>query len=127
MSFDFLKHYMPRGIYGRAALILMLPVVILQLVVTVIFAQRHFEGVTHQMTDTVVREIALVLEVADGAPSAVQAQRDVESSLGLLDMSLALSALNAPQNARVWYDYSGRVLTTYGRARHVTETTRWRA
>ena len=111
MSFDLLKHYMPRGIYGRAALILMLPVVILQLVVTVIFAQRHFEGVTHQMTDTVVREIALVLEVADGAPSAVQAQRDVESSLGLLDMSLALSALNAPQNARVWYDYSGRVLT----------------
>ena len=74
MSFEMLKHYMPRGIYGRAALILLLPVVILQLVVTVIFAQRHFEGVTHQMTDTVLRELALVLDVTNAAPTAAQAQ-----------------------------------------------------
>lgn len=111
MSFDLLKHYMPRGIYGRAALILLLPVVILQLVVTVIFAQRHFEGVTHQMTDTVLREIALVLEVAEEAPSGAQAQRDVAGALGLLDISMVPVSGSAPQNARLWYDYSGRVLT----------------
>ena len=39
-------------------------IVFLQLVVTVIFAQRHFEGVTHQMTDSMLREITLVLRVA---------------------------------------------------------------
>ncbi len=111
MSFDLLKQYMPSGIYGRAALILLLPVVFLQLVVTVIFAQRHFEGVTIQMTDTVLRELALVLEVAEDAPTAVQAVRDVEGQLGLLDISLAPAAEVAPQNALVWYDYSGRVLT----------------
>lgn len=111
MSFELLKHYMPRGIYGRAALILLLPVVFLQLVVTVIFAQRHFEGVTHQMTDTVLREIALVLNVADEAPSVEQAQRDVARELGLLDISFRPVQVTAPQNARVWYDYSGRVLT----------------
>lgn len=110
MSFELLKHYMPRGIYGRAALILLLPVVFLQLVVTVIFAQRHFEGVTHQMTDTVLREIALVLQVAEQAPTAAQAQRDVEGALGPLDMSLKPSRNSTPQNAWVWYDYSGRVL-----------------
>ena len=33
---------MPRGLYGRAALILILPVVFLQLVVSVVFIQRHF-------------------------------------------------------------------------------------
>ncbi len=55
MFFVWLKRYMPRGIYGRAALILLLPVVILQLVMTVIFAQRNYEGVTNQMTDTVLR------------------------------------------------------------------------
>ena len=42
MSFLWLKRYMPRGIYGRAALILLLPGVIIQLVVTGLFAQRHF-------------------------------------------------------------------------------------
>ena len=69
MFFTWLKRYVPRGIYGRAALILLLPVVILQLVVTVIFAQRNYEGVTTQMTDTVLREVALVLQTIDQAPS----------------------------------------------------------
>ena len=70
MFFVWLKRYMPRGIYGRAALILLLPVVILQLVMTVIFAQRNYEGVTNQMTDTVLREVELVMQVVDDAPSA---------------------------------------------------------
>jgi len=110
MSFEMLKHYMPRGIYGRAALILLLPVVILQLVVTVIFAQRHFEGVTHQMTDTVLRELALVLDVTNAAPKAAQAQRDVQAELGPLDIEIKLATVTDPQNDRVWYDYSGSVI-----------------
>lgn len=112
MSFELLKHYMPRGIYGRAALILLLPVVILQLVVTVIFAQRHFEGVTLQMTDTVVRELALVMKVTETALTPDQAVRDVESQLGVLEISLDSVPDAVPSNARVWYDYSGRVLTS---------------
>ena len=40
----------PAGLYGRAALILIVPVVTIQLVVSVAFIQRHFDGVTRQMT-----------------------------------------------------------------------------
>jgi len=111
MSFDLLKHYMPRGIYGRAALIVLLPVVFLQLVVTVIFAQRHFEGVTHQMTDTVLRELALVMQVANAAPSAAQGGLDVQAQLGQLAITVSPAPQAVPQNARLWYDYSGSVLT----------------
>jgi two-component system osmolarity sensor histidine kinase EnvZ len=111
MSFDLLKHYMPRGIYGRAALILLLPVVFLQLVVTVIFAQRHFEGVTHQMTDTVLRELALVMQVANAAPTAAQAADDVQAQLAPLAITIMPAEGSVPQNARLWYDYSGSVLT----------------
>lgn len=111
MSFEMLKHYMPRGIYGRAALILLLPVVFLQLVVTVIFAQRHFEGVTHQMSDTVLRELALVMQVVDAAPDAQTALVDVDAQLSLLQYGLAFPTGPAPQSDLVWYDYSGRVLT----------------
>ena len=53
MFFQWLKRYMPRGLYGRAALILILPVVTVQLIVSYVFIQRHFEGVTVQMTRTV--------------------------------------------------------------------------
>jgi two-component system osmolarity sensor histidine kinase EnvZ len=111
MSFDLLKHYMPRGIYGRAALILLLPVVFLQLVVTVIFAQRHFEGVTHQMTDTVLRELAMVMQVVDAAPTLPQGSMDVQMQLAVLEISVAPAAPTQAVNDRVWYDYSGRVLT----------------
>ena len=40
MDFGWLKWLMPRGLYGRAALILFLPVVVVTLVVTVMFLQR---------------------------------------------------------------------------------------
>ena len=39
MSFEWLKKYMPRSLYGRAALILLLPVVFVQIVVSVLLPQ----------------------------------------------------------------------------------------
>ena len=41
-----LKMFLPRGLYGRAALILIVPIVTIQLVVSVGFMQRHFDDVT---------------------------------------------------------------------------------
>jgi len=113
MSFGWLKHYVPRGIYGRAALILLLPVVTLQLVVTVIFAQRHFEGVTHQMSDTVLRELDLVLRAVDRAPNRSAVPQAVEAQTGPLKIDVrGVEAGAVPDgNPRLWYDYSGSVLT----------------
>jgi two-component system osmolarity sensor histidine kinase EnvZ len=113
MFFAWLKRYMPRGIYGRAALILLLPVVILQLVVTVIFAQRNYEGVTTQMTTTVLREVALVLDVAADAPSADQIRPVVNARLAPLAMRvLAVDPADLPATSRrSWDDYSGWVMT----------------
>jgi len=42
MTFRWIKNAMPRGIYARAALILVFPVLFLQLLVSVVFIQRHF-------------------------------------------------------------------------------------
>ncbi|APE43258.1 two-component sensor histidine kinase [Sulfitobacter alexandrii] len=112
MFFVWLKRYVPRGIYGRAALILLLPVVILQLVVVVIFAQRHFEGVTNQMSDTVARELALVLEVVDDAAPGANVAATVNDRLGLLAIAAEAVPEAAVPGANIyhWYDYSGRVL-----------------
>jgi two-component system osmolarity sensor histidine kinase EnvZ len=113
MFFAWLKRYMPRGIYGRAALILLLPVVILQLVVTVIFAQRNYEGVTTQMTTTVLREVALVLDVAADAPSPDRIGPLVDARLAPLEMRVvAIDPADLPAGSRrTWDDYSGRVMT----------------
>ena len=113
MSFRWLKHYMPRGIYARAALILLLPVIVVQLVVSVVFVQRHFEEVTQQMSNAAAREVRLVLATIDQAVE----RNDIASEIDLLTRPLALNVVPAPEaaleepNRRAWYDFSGIVVT----------------
>ncbi|KAB2884404.1 MAG: two-component sensor histidine kinase, partial [Albidovulum sp.] len=63
-----IKRILPRGLYGRAALILIVPILALQLVVSLAFLQRHFEGVTRQMTRNIALEIALISDAVAAAP-----------------------------------------------------------
>lgn len=111
MNFDWLKNYMPRGLYGRAALILLLPVVVVQLVVSVLFAQRHFTDVTEQMTRTMVREIWLVLDTIEAAGSVETVPVDLETRLPGLGIEVEIMPPEAlPANdTRLWYDFSGTV------------------
>ena len=60
---------MPRGLYGRAALILIVPIVTLQLVVSVVFIQRHFNRITVQMTRAVVAELSFLVAEVNAAPT----------------------------------------------------------
>ena len=112
MSFTWLKQYMPRGLYGRAALILVLPVVVLQLVVSVVFIQRHFEDVTTQMTSTVVRELALVLDRVETAASQTDAIRRLAPVAEPLSLATQfVAARDIPESDVIrWYDFSGRVM-----------------
>lgn len=103
MTFDWLKRYMPRGLYGRAALILVLPVVTLQLVVSIVFIQRHFEGVTAQMSREIARQVNATLD-----PEVTDADALAEAlSLDLLPVS---SVAIPAANMRRWYDFSGIVV-----------------
>lgn len=93
-----LRRALPRGLYGRAALILLLPVLTLQFIVGLVFIQRHFEGVTEQMTQSVVLE----LQVLRDAPPDRRAP--LADALGI-----TLGG-PAPTPARVFYDLSGKVV-----------------
>lgn len=97
---------MPKRLYYRAALILVFPVVFLQLIVSIVFIQRHFEGVTVQMTKTVAAELDLITEVIerDGAVAAQQIAR----SLGM-SMSIVSQETNFLERRRI-YDLTGLVV-----------------
>ncbi|MEX0286945.1 MAG: ATP-binding protein [Paracoccaceae bacterium] len=113
MTLPWLKRYMPRGLYGRAALILVLPVLILLAIVSVAFIQRHLEDVTTQMTQTVIRELRLVAQVTDGVQTQEIARETATPVLEALQIGMRfVPADEVPtQNERVFYDYSGIVLT----------------
>ena len=92
MFFDWLKQFMPRGIYGRAALILIVPVVSIQLVVSVAFIQRHFNRITVQMTSAVVVEIDYLARQVDAAPDTAAARRAIVPLLEPLALVVELPA-----------------------------------
>ena len=88
MSFQWLKRFMPRSLYGRAALILILPVVTVQLVVSIVFIKRHFEGVTEQMTRVAALEVRLILNNVNAAQTRLAALRRVEPLRQSLEIDL---------------------------------------
>ncbi|MFG6084097.1 ATP-binding protein [Paracoccus litorisediminis] len=110
MDFEWLKRIMPRGLYGRAALILFLPVVVVTIVVTVMFLQRHFEDVTRQMTVSMTREISLVATRIDEAEDAKAARISALREAGPLGLRLILPATEPARDWREYYDLSGRVV-----------------
>lgn len=101
MDFGWLKQFLPRGLYGRAALILVLPVITIQLVVSVVFIQRHFERVTRQMTASMMREVVLVLDRVEAAPGPAEAEARAADLAGPLGLSLSLPAATAPPEADI--------------------------
>ncbi|WP_099827158.1 ATP-binding protein [Oceaniglobus indicus] len=106
MNFSWLKRYAPRSLYGRAALILLTPIITIQLVVSIVFIQRHYEDVTVQMT----RSVALELDVIRDAVARPAGGADDASSLArALGLTLTVPAASVPTtDRRRFYDLSGR-------------------
>ena len=111
MNFAWLKQYMPRGLYGRAALILVMPILVLQLVVSVVFIQRHYEGVTRQMTRSLILNLDLLSEEIDTSASLIEATARMARLTGPLRLNVTLLAAD-PQfgDTRTFLDLSGRAL-----------------
>jgi two-component system osmolarity sensor histidine kinase EnvZ len=100
-----IKRLVPRGIYARAALILIVPVLAVQLVVSSVFIQRHYENVTEQMALALILDLNLILATyaRDGA-EAGQAMAEA------LEVGIE-PARGLTENRRLFYDLSGTVMT----------------
>ena len=108
-----LKSLLPRGLYGRVALILIVPIVTIQLLVSIAFLQRHFEGVTAQMTEGVVLELRHVLSLVDGNAADPLAQ--MRPVAAVLRWRLEPGG-RIEGDLRGWWDFSGRVVIAQLRA-----------
>lgn len=116
MLSQWLKQIMPRGLYGRAALILILPIVTIQLVVSIAFIQRYYEDVTRQMTENLVQDIRLVVNRAEAAPDLAAAQAEIAGLAPTLELEVTLPAAARSGDERVFYDLSGRIVIASLRA-----------
>ncbi|WP_323783754.1 ATP-binding protein [Leisingera sp.] len=112
MFFKWLKRYMPRSLYARAALILVVPIVALQIVVSVVFIKRDLEDVTVQMTATIQREFELLRQVADAATDQQAALVQIGPLLKPLNMQARFLPPGAPlpEDQFSLIEFSGRVV-----------------
>lgn len=99
-----IKRYLPRSLMARAVLILLVPIVTLQIVVTGIFVQRHFEGVTKQLVRGVSFEIESLIQSIESY-GASQATFVLSETLNL--PFRVQRGEDLPEDARLWWDISG--------------------
>lgn len=113
MRLSLLKRYVPRSLYGRAALILLVPAVTLQLVVSVVFIQRHFDGVTRQMTRAMALELRYLLNLVEEAPDAEASAMALDGPGRALGFRSKRPDAAPDGNLRKFYDLTGlRVIET---------------
>jgi two-component system osmolarity sensor histidine kinase EnvZ len=82
-----LKSVMPKGLYARSLLIIIVPMVVLQSVVAFLFLERHWRLVTHYLSSAVTQEIATLIDVYRSFPQGAdraQLRRIAQDRLGLV-------------------------------------------
>jgi two-component system osmolarity sensor histidine kinase EnvZ len=62
------KGWMPTGLYARALLIMIVPMVVLQSVVAFVFMERQWYAVTQHLSSSVVQDIAALIDIYKGYP-----------------------------------------------------------
>ena len=63
-----LKSMMPTGLYGRALIIMIAPIVVLQSVVAFVFMERHWNTVTRRLSAAVTQDIAALIDIYSSYP-----------------------------------------------------------
>ena len=83
-----LKSWMPTGLYGRALIIIIAPMVVLQSVVAFVFMERHWNTVTRRLSAGVVQDIAAVIDVYRSYPQDPERNTIRRIALERLSMSV---------------------------------------
>ena len=111
MKYLKLKKYLPRSFFGRALLIIILPIIFLEAIIGFAFIQRYFEQVTTQLAKSTVLQINYVL---DRYENIVSEKREVflDEMETKFDLKLTVVEREITKNfvAKYAYDFSGITL-----------------
>ena len=122
-----LRNIMPKGLYWRTLLIIVAPAAVLQLIITMVFLDDHWQATSKRMSQGVASDVALIIQLYERNPTPQNlqdlqrlAQRplrlDIELQSGApLDLRRCSAAgsildrhftraLEGELQRRVWYD-----------------------
>ena len=93
------KELMPKGLYARALLIIIVPMVVLQSVVAFVFMERHWNTVTRRLSAAVVQDVAALMDIYKSYPQdkdRTQLRRIAQQRLGLVVDFLPVNDMPPP-------------------------------
>jgi len=96
---NWLKSVMPKGLYARSLLIIIVPMVVLQSVVAFMFMDRQWNLVTRYVSSAITQEIATLIDVYKTYPQGAdraQLRRIAQDRLGLVVDFLPQAQLPPP-------------------------------
>jgi two-component system osmolarity sensor histidine kinase EnvZ len=80
---------LPKGLYARSLLIVILPMVLLQSAIAYVFMERHWQLTTSQLSAAVTREIAALIDVYETLPNERAKDEVQRIALEKLDLDVA--------------------------------------
>ena len=111
MKYLKLKKYLPRSFFGRALLIIILPIIFLEAIIGFAFIQRYFEQVTTQLAKSTVLQINYVLDRYENILSD-ERERFLNNMETKFDLKLTIVEQESQKNfvQKYAYDFSGITL-----------------
>lgn len=105
------KKFLPKSLFGRALLILVLPTVLIQLVTAFIFFDRHWENVIRHMSGTLAGEIAFLVHQVEATPPGKQPETvdDFDDSTGIDVFSDPLSSFKPDYETAAFPEFQERL------------------
>ncbi|MGD9805635.1 MAG: two-component sensor histidine kinase, partial [Hyphomicrobiaceae bacterium] len=81
---------LPTGLYARALLIIITPIVLLEGVVAFSFMERHWQAVTGRLSEATARDVAALIDVYEGYTRTDNYARLLEMARERLGLSMTL-------------------------------------
>jgi two-component system osmolarity sensor histidine kinase EnvZ len=124
-----LRDWAPKGLYWRTLLIILAPAAILQIIITMVFLDDHWESTSKRMSQGVAADVALLIQLYEQDPTPARFAEIAQFAKQPLRLDIALQpgapleiarcyparatvdryltrALEEELNRKVWYDAS---------------------
>lgn len=112
MMVSWVSRRMPKRLFTRSLIIIIVPMVLLQSVVAFIFMERHWQTVTQRLSIAVARDIAAVISMAEAVPANGTLAPIIKIATENLDLNVSflnLAPLPAP-GPRPFFDFLDNIL-----------------
>lgn len=87
-TLSFGSEMLPKGLYARALLIIITPIVVLEGVIAFAFMERHWQAVTRRLSEATARDIAAVIEVYEEVAKTEGPQKIIDLARERLNLQM---------------------------------------